>query len=80
MNHRVLQHLRPVQVEVEIWCTDELAVYRGLSSELDEMWRYVRSKANPHWLEHAIDHHTGQVVAYVFGRCQGTVFLALKTL
>jgi insertion element IS1 protein InsB len=80
VNHRVLQHLRPEEVEVEIWRADELEVYRGLSSELDEMWSYVRSKANPRWLWHAIDHHTGQVLAYVFGRRQDTVFLALKTL
>jgi insertion element IS1 protein InsB len=80
VNHRVLQHLRPEQVEVEIWRADALEVCRGLSSELDEMWSYVRSKANPRWLWHAIDHHTGQVLAYVFGRRQDTVFLALKTL
>ena len=55
-------------------------MYHGLSSELDEMWSYVRSKANPRWLWHAIDHHTGQVLAYVFGRRQDTVFLALKAL
>ena len=80
MNHRVLQGLRPEQVEVEIWRADELEVCRGLSSELDEMWSYVRSKANPRWLWHAIDHHTGQVLAYVFGRRKDTVFLALKAL
>jgi hypothetical protein len=38
VNHRVLQHLHPEQVEVEIWRADELEVRRGLSSELDEMW------------------------------------------
>ena len=80
MNHRVLQHLRPEQVEVEIWRADELEVYRGLSSELDEMWSYVRRKANPRWLWHAIDHHTGKVLAYVFGRRKDAVFLELKAL
>jgi insertion element IS1 protein InsB len=80
VNRSVLQHLHPEQVEVEIWRADELEVGRGLSSELDEMWSYVRSKANPRWLWHAIDHHTGQVLAYVFGRRQDTVFLALKAL
>jgi insertion element IS1 protein InsB len=80
VNHRVLQHLHPEQIEVEIWRADELEIRRGLSSELDEMWSYVRSKANPRWLWHAIDHHTGQVLAYVFGRRQDTVFLALKAL
>ena len=36
------------------------------------------SKANPRWLWHAIDHHTGTVLAYVFGRRQDTVFLSSK--
>jgi hypothetical protein len=35
----VLKHLPPEHVEVEIWRADELEVHRGLSSELDEMWR-----------------------------------------
>ena len=44
VNQSVLQHLHPEQVEVEIWRADELEVRHGLSSELDEMWSYVRSK------------------------------------
>ena len=63
VNHRALQHLQPEQVEVEIWRADALEVRRGLSSELDEMWSYVRSKAHPRWLWHAIDHHSGTVLA-----------------
>ena len=54
MNQAVLQHLSSEHVEVEIWRADALEVRRGLSSELDEMWSYVRSKANPRWLWHAI--------------------------
>jgi insertion element IS1 protein InsB len=80
VKHRVLQYLHPAQVEVEIWRADALEVRRGLSSELDEMWSYVRSKANPRWLWHTIDHHTGQVLAYLFGRRKDTVLLALKAL
>jgi insertion element IS1 protein InsB len=80
VNQRVLQHLHPEQVEVEIWRADELEVHRGLSSELDEMWSYVRCKANPRWLWHALDHHTGKVLAYVFGRRQDDVFLKLQQL
>jgi insertion element IS1 protein InsB len=80
VNHSVLPQLHPEQVEVEIWRADELEVRRGLSSELDEMWSYVRSKAHPRWLWHAIDHHTGKVLAYVFGRRKDTVFVALKAL
>ena len=80
VNHRVLQHLHPAQVEVEIWRADELEGRRGLSAELDEMWSYVRSKANPRWLWHAMDHHTGKGLAYVFGRRKDTVFVELKAL
>ena len=80
MNQTVLKHLPPEHVEVEIWRADELEVRRGLRSELDEMWSYVRSKAHPRWLWHAIDHHTGKVLASVFGRRQDTVFLELKAL
>ena len=37
-------------------------------------------KNNPHWLWHAIDHQTGTVLAYVFGRRKDEVFLKLKAL
>jgi insertion element IS1 protein InsB len=40
----------------------------------------VRSKAHPRWLWHAIDHRTGTVLAYVFGRRQDEVFLKLQQL
>ena len=80
MHHAVLAVLHPAQIEVEIWRSDELEVRRGLSSELDEMWSFVQAKAHPRWLWHAIDHHTGQVLAYVFGRRKDSVFLRLQEL
>jgi insertion element IS1 protein InsB len=80
VNHAVLRLLNPEQVEVEICRADELDQRRGLSSELDEMWSFVARKSNPRWLWHAIDHHTGAVLAYVFGRRQDEVFLRLKAL
>ena len=80
MNHPLLAILNPEQVEVEILRADELDQRRGLSSELDEMWSFVARKSNPRWLWHAIDHHTGKVLAYVFGRRQDAVFLQLKAL
>jgi insertion element IS1 protein InsB len=76
----MLRVLNAEQVEVEIWRADELDKRRGLSSELDEMWSFVARKSNPRWLWHAIDHHTGMVLAYVFGRRQDEVFLKLKSL
>jgi insertion element IS1 protein InsB len=80
VNQAVLQHLHPAHVEVEICRADELAQRRGLVSELDEMWSYVGKKAEPRWLWHAIDHHSGAVLAYVFGRRQDAVFLELQDL
>jgi len=80
VNHALLAMLNPTQVEVEICRADELDQRCGLSSELDEMWRFGKEKSNPRWLWHAIDHHTGKVLAYVFGRRQDEVFLKLKVL
>jgi insertion element IS1 protein InsB len=80
VNHTILKHLRPEHVEVDICRADELAQRRGLVSELDEMWSYVGKKAEPRWLWHAIDHHSGAVLAYVFGRRQDTVFFELQDL
>src|SRR2546422_568397 len=47
---------------------------------MNEMWSFVGNKGNPRWLWHAIDHHTGAVLAYVFGRRKDEVFLRLKAL
>jgi insertion element IS1 protein InsB len=80
VNHALLASLHPAQVEVELCRADELEQRRGLISELDEMWSYVAKKANPRWLWHAIDHHTGKVLAYVFGRRKDEVFLRLQAL
>ena len=80
VNQGVLQHLPPEHVEVEICRADELDKRRGLTSELDEMWSYVGKKTEPRWLWHAIDHASGTVWAYVFGRRRDTVFLQLKAL
>jgi insertion element IS1 protein InsB len=80
VNHAVLKRLPPEQVEVEICRAEELDHRRGMTSELDEMWSYVGKKAEPRWLWHAIDHHSGTVLAYVFGRRKDDVFLQLQEL
>jgi insertion element IS1 protein InsB len=80
VNPAVLQQVPPEHVEVELWRADELAQRRGLTSELDEMWSYVGQKAEPRWVWHAIDHRSGTVLAYVFGRRKDPVFLPLTAL
>jgi insertion element IS1 protein InsB len=72
--------VNPEHITVELCRSEELDHRRGLTSELDEMWSYVHSKANPRWLWHAIDHRSGTGLAYVFGRRQDTVFVQLKAL
>src|SRR5262245_37005774 len=42
------------------------------------MWSFVQ--AHPRWLWHAMDHHTGKGLAYVFGRRKDAVFLKLQQL
>jgi insertion element IS1 protein InsB len=49
-------------------------------AEVDEMWSFVGKKKEPRGLWHAIDHGTGKVLAYVFGRRQDEVFLKLEAL
>ena len=72
--------VKPEHITVEMCRSEALDYRRGLTSELDEMWSFVQSKANPRWLWHAIDHHTGKVLAYVFGRRKDDVFLKLQKL
>jgi insertion element IS1 protein InsB len=72
VNTALLRTLDPEQIVVDIEQAGE--------AEIDEMWSFVGNKGNPRWLWHAIDHHTGAVLAYVFGRRKDEVFLRLKAL
>lgn len=49
-------------------------------AEIDEMWSFVGKKSNQRWLWHAIDHTTGKILAYVFGRRKDEVFKKLRNL
>ena len=72
MNQPLLNVLHPDEVDVVIQQVAE--------AEIDEMWSYVGKKRDPRWLWHAIDHRSGQVLAYVLGRRKDEVFLKLKGL
>jgi insertion element IS1 protein InsB len=58
----------------------EVVVQRVAAAEVDEMWSYVGKKKAPRWLWHAIDHYSGAVLAYVFGRRTDAVLQELKKL
>jgi len=72
VNTAVLRTLTPDDIVVH--------VERAGEAEMDEMWSFVGKKKEPRWLWHAIDHCTGAVLAYVFGRRKDEVFLKLKGL
>jgi insertion element IS1 protein InsB len=72
LNKAVLRQVNPHDMRVEMQKGDE--------AELDEMWSFVGTKKAPRWLWHAIDHHTGTVLAYVFGCRTDEVFRALQRL
>jgi insertion element IS1 protein InsB len=72
VNERLLRTLDPSQVNVILRQVDE--------AEMDEMWSFVGSKSQQRWLWHAIDHYTGQILAYVLGTREDETFLQLKGL
>jgi insertion element IS1 protein InsB len=74
VNEARLLELEPSQTIVRI-CQWEEA-----EAELDEMWSFVRSKSQQRWLWHAIDHKTGEVLAYVLAEHKDAAFLELKAL
>ena len=44
------------------------------------MGSFVEAKENARWLWHALDHHTGRVLAYVVGARKEAEFLKLRAL
>jgi insertion element IS1 protein InsB len=67
---------------VERCCPDAITVEvrRVEAAGVDEMWSFVKSKAQQRWLWHAIDHLTGVILAYAFGRRADEVFGELQKL
>jgi insertion element IS1 protein InsB len=72
VNSALLRTINPEEMTV--------AIERAGEAEMDEMWSFVGKKGPQRWLWHASDHHTGTVLAYVFGRRKDEVFLRLKAL
>ena len=82
MNHKALKRLNYDQaiislekVEIRADESDKLD-----KAEVDEMQSFVGKKENQRWLWHAIDHYSGQILAYVLGSRTDVVFLKLKQL
>jgi len=59
---------------------DAVQVVRVEDAEMDEMWSFVESKKQERWLWHAIDHQTGQLLAYVLAPHHDAAFKQLQSL
>ncbi len=78
VNQQVINEINKNKAIIKIVRLDELE--SALESELDEMWSYVENKTNQRWLWYAIDHNTGKILAFEFGRRKNSVFRKLKKL
>jgi IS1 family transposase len=74
VNQARLAKLEPTQTIVR------LCQWEEVEAEVDEMWSFVGSKQQQRWLWHAIDHETGEVLAYVLSNHQDSAFLGLKAM
>lgn len=74
VNEARLAEIEPTQTIVQ------LAQWQEVEAEVDEMWSFVQSKAQQRWLWHAIDHNSGEVLAYVLSDHKDTAFVQLKAL
>ena len=57
-----------------------MVIHKVKEVELDEMWSFVGNKKQARWLWEALDHQTGRIVAYTFGRRTDRALLKLKAL
>jgi insertion element IS1 protein InsB len=74
INEARLAQIEPTQTIVR------LSQWQDVEAEVDEMWSFVQSKAQQRWLWHAIDHQTGQVLAYVLADHKDTALEQLQAL
>lgn len=59
----------------------DVVLYEHLEgAELDEMWSFVSNKANRRWLLLAVNHDTGDILAYTFGKRKDKVFREFQRL
>jgi insertion element IS1 protein InsB len=72
VNEPIVGTLAPQDVNVVIQPVNE--------AEMDEMWSFVGDKGHQRWLWHAMDHHSGTLLADVLGTHTDTVFVTLKQL
>jgi insertion element IS1 protein InsB len=58
----------------------QLCQWQEVEADVDEMDRFVESKGQQRWRWHAIDHSTGEVLAYGLSDHKDTAFVQLRAL
>jgi len=72
--------VNPVLMTAREGSSSTVVLYKVKEAELDEMWSFVGRQQQPRWLGEALDHQTGRIVAYTFGRRADRALLKLKAL
>ena len=72
--------MNPALITIGGESAPKVVLHKVEAAELDEMWSFVGGKTQPQWLWGALDHRTGRILAYVFGRREDQAFLKLKAL
>jgi insertion element IS1 protein InsB len=72
VNYRLLEQLDVETIDVDLYPVE--------SAEMDEMWSFVGRKKQQRWLWHAIDHTSGDVLAYVLVPHQDQALVKLVAL
>ena len=72
--------MNPALVTAEAGSPSAVVIHKVKEAQLDEMWSFVDGKKHPQWLWEALDHQTGKIVAYTFGRRADRVLVKLKAL
>lgn len=64
VNYSYINKHRGDTIEIDIISSDQIEVNE---TEMDEMWSFVHDKSQQYWLWWAIDHNTGDPLAFCFG-------------
>ncbi len=64
VNYKYIQKRLGEKLSIDIVSSEQIEVKEA---EMDEMWSFVHDKSQQYWLWWAIDHETGEPLAFCFG-------------
>ena len=69
INYAYLEKLNDKKIDIDIVSENEVEI-ASICSKMDEMWSFVHDKSQQYWLWWAIDHNTGEPLAFHFGTAE----------